>query len=224
MRYPVLALGIFLLIVFLSGCTGSQPQGNATSQPQAQPATAPNATTVSPSVPLPQNQSQPSDWNHYSNIGISFDYPKEMSVSESTGSYPASASIIAKDQNGGSIGVSYTNASASGAKGSEDPLQVTSDFLSRLKRTLSDAMNKSIANGSIVSGSVSDVSKQYSPNGIGGAEFSYVVANTNSTGYGYALQFYVPGRTAIYTVFILTPSRSESDMIKSRFMSSFTVK
>jgi hypothetical protein len=215
MRNAFFALGL-LLILFVSGCTSQQLTPQQPSAPQA------NATQPAPAQPPSQPPSPPPaamGWAHYSNIGISFDYPKQMNVTEQLGSYPGYATILAQGKNvsTGAIVVGFINFSGISS--------VLPDPLAQASRVLeSDSKDKDDITGQAqVQG---EVSTYVSPNGVPLAERSFILTKPGTSGnnvtmYGYAIEFYDPGIKASYPVRIFSADQGWTDSMKARFLSTF---
>jgi hypothetical protein len=163
------------------------------------------------------NQSNVSvqQWAHYSNIGISFDYPAGMSLNQSLDSYPASALIVVQSSDAaqGAIIINYLNASLL-SNLTRDPHDIAVGILDFDNSSGSDAMlGQADATGPI--------SNYTTSGGLAAAEMRFTLPAGNVTLYGYALEFYDKPRAVSYPVRIISSSPQQTQLIRDRFVSSF---
>ncbi len=200
-----------MLALLLFGCAGPAQPGANQSAPAVQPPPNPQAQ------PAPQ---APSDgWPSYHKIGVSFDYPTGMNISEELSGYPGYATIVAQGANvsQGALVFGFINASGiSSLPG--DPVQAAVDTLKADGESGDDISGQAQVRG--------DISGSVSPNGIPMAERTFELTKASSTGnsvtaYGYALEFYDPALKASYPVRIFSSDYNWTKEMRDRFVSSF---
>lgn len=190
----------FISMLLIFGCAGQQPtQGVQNGSP----------SVAAPSQPAAQQ------WAHYSNIGMSFDYPAGMSVNESLGSYPDSATVVVQSRDAavGAIIVEFMNASLI-SNLTIDPLAVATGVLDYDNASGGD-MLLSQADGT------SAISNYTTPNGLAAAEMRFTLPTGNLTLYGYAIEIYDHAHDASYPVRIVSSDPAQSKSIRDRFVASF---
>lgn len=206
------AFAIILALLF-AGCTGqanpqAPPQANQSSQPSVGGQPAP-----------PSNVSPTEAWPNYHKIGVSFDYPPGMNISEELSGYPGYATVVAQGRNvsEGALVFGFINASGVSSLPA-DPAAAAADTLKADGESADDISGQAQVRGAIASG--------LSPNGIPMAERTFELTKTSSTGnnvtaYGYALEFYDPGLKASYPVRIFSSDANRARQMRDRFVSSF---
>jgi hypothetical protein len=213
MRFLALLLMAALLI---SGCTQSPSQPG--------PAQAPGNASPQAAAPEPANQSvaDSGQWSHYSNLGISFDYPQDMNVTEQLGGAPGYAIVTLQGRNvtTGAIVVGIVNTSLFSSV-APDPLDEAVSILEFYSGSEDDIVGQAQARG--------EISKYVSLNGIPLAERSFVLTKAGSSGnnvtmYGYALEFYDAGIKSSYAVRIFSADAAWTGEMRSRFVSSFRTR
>lgn len=227
MNFRIILL-VPLLALLLFGCSQSPPPSapaNSTSENvSAPPAALPEPPSQPPAAnPAPGAPPQEAGWLHYSNIGISFDYPERMNVTEQLGSYPGYATVVLQGKNvsTGAIVVGFINVSGI-ASADPDPLVQAARVLESDSKSKDDISGQAQVKG--------DISTYISPGGLPTAERDFLLSGSSSTGsnvtmHGYALEFYDSKRKAAYAVRIFSTDAAWTYEMKSRFVSSFkTVK
>ncbi len=198
-----------ILALLLFGCAGQtqQPAPTSNQAPPPQPAQAP--------APQP---SEPG-WPSYHKIGVSFDYPPGMNISEELSGYPGYATVVAQGANvsQGALVFGFINASGISSLPS-DPVQAAVDTLKADGENGDDISGQAQVRG--------DISSSVSPNGIPMAERTFELTKTSSTGnsvtaYGYALEFYDPNLKASYPVRIFSSDYNWTKEMRDRFVLSF---
>ncbi len=194
-----------VLAFLLFGCAGPAQPGANQSAPAVQPA--------------PQAPQAPSGWPSYHKIGVSFDYPPGMNLSEELSGYPGYATVVAQGSNvsQGALVFGFINASGISSLPS-DPVQAAVDTLKADGENGDDISGQAQVRG--------DISGSVSPNGIPMAERTFELTKTSSTGnsitaYGYALEFYDPTLKASYPVRIFSSDYNRTKEMRDQFVLSF---
>ncbi|MEW6722466.1 MAG: hypothetical protein AB1324_04340 [Candidatus Micrarchaeota archaeon] len=223
MRLAFFAIGLFFLLVV--GCTQNPQPSPPESQPEAPvlPADETGAQQPAPGTGKPVSGETPaaneSGWKTYSNIGITFDYPENMSMTEQLQNHPRSASITLQGKNvsEGAIIVAFFNVS-------EFP-PVLPDPLDEAARVLEDDGNDpgDISGQAQAKG---EISSYVSPNGLPLAEREFWLVSETSSGknvtmHGYALEIYDAEDKAAYAARIFSADSEWTEEMKGRFVSSF---
>lgn len=208
------ALILVALALLIFGCAGGSPEAKT---PEAQPP----AVAPAPQPPPPPVQPE-SRWASYANIGISFDYPKEMNVTEQLSGYPARGTVLIQGKlvTQGAIAVGFINASGISSV-LPDPLAEAEKVLKSNTESEEDIAGQAQIKGEIRS--------YTSPTGVPVAERSFVLTKPGSSGnnvtmYGWALEFYDGGIKALYPVRIFSTNSTWTDEMKGRFVSSFRTR
>jgi hypothetical protein len=205
-------LPLVLLLVLFAGCT--QQVGQAPSQQQTQPPTTPGThiQTPPPSQPV---QPPEAGWDTYRNIGITFQYPAGMKVTESLSSYPGYATIAIQGgaQNNDVIIIAFVNLTGTDYG---NPLDAAENTLTSDSNAIKDPLG--LLHQATQKG---DISKYESANGLATAERTFSIAKGNITLYGYALELYDDANKAAYGVRILSINQSQSQEMKNTFISTF---
>lgn len=212
MKAPNTAVLSLILALLLFGCTSQGPANQTVQTNQSPQAIAPQP--VPPSAPADQT-----GWATYRNIGMSFDYPADMNITEEISGYPGYATVVAQGRNfsEGAVVVGFINASGiSSLPG--DPEQAAAGILKGDGENSDDISGQAQVRGEISSG--------LSANGVPMAERTFELTKTSSAGnsataYGYALELYDPALKASYPVRIFSGNKEWTKQMRDRFVSSF---
>ncbi len=203
MHRTIAALSIMLLLSL--GCV---------SQPQAQNATAPSGPASQNASPAPQ--ANPPSWAHYSNLGMSFDYPAGMRVNESLDLYPRSATVVVQSSDAaeGALIVQFVNASLAANLSSRAPQDIAAIVLGYDNSSGSDALL-------VQADGTGEMANYTTPEGLGVAEMRFTLPSGNDTFYGYAIEIFDPKALASYPIRIISSSPNQTQAMKDKFMQSF---
>ena len=202
-----LLLSVFVIFMVFFGCT-QQIQS-----PENMPNISTNSSTVSSSA---------TEWQTYNNLGISFDYPKDMNLKESLGSYyngSGYATIViskSEDNQYSVIEVFYLHAGST-VNSLNNPEEVASLMLS------GDNKGKDPLGILDQATSKTDIKTFMSPNSYGVAEIEFEALDPeiNKMANAYALEFYKTGSNATFAIRILSTDSNKAKAMRDKFVSSF---
>jgi hypothetical protein len=198
MRSPAFIMAIALIALLIGGCTG-----------QAQAPTNSSASPQPPAAPPAQQ------WAHYSNIGMSFDYPAGMGVNESLESYPQSAIVVVQSRDAavGAIIVEFMNATVI-SNLTIDPIYVATGILDYDNSSGGDMLLSQ-------ADATSAMTNFTSPGGLAAAEMRFTIPSGNLTLYGVALELYDQKGLVSYPVRIVSSDPNQTRALRDRFVDTF---
>ncbi len=182
----------------------------------------PGCINPSPPQPLPNvSPTNSSEWSVYSGIGISFEFPSHMTLTQNLQSYnlgKGTASVAGESSGSALLLMVYTNSTiygVSNVNGSDAAFAfLENDRFSDAAGMLNKATNTGeVSNYSLSSGAAFASEIPFSMEVLTSAGKSYFD--------GYAIDIFIPAKSALYRVRILAADKNDALKIKERFVQSF---
>ena len=203
--HPMKTLSFLVLAsLLLLGCT----------QPPSQKAQEIGIPVTQPILPASQPASQ--EWANYDNIGISFDYPKGMGLTESLQSYPGYATVVLQSENASEASILVLVFMNGSSENITDPIEEVSGIMASDSESENDPLG--ILHQAT---SKSPITTYTSSNGLATAEIGFNITHGNLSLYGYAFTLYNKDTKGVYGVRMVSLKNDLAVRMKERFLSSF---
>jgi hypothetical protein len=190
---------LMVFLVFAFGCVS-----------QSAPNPLPNITSTGSS-----------EWSMYSGIGMSFEFPSKMALTQNTQSYnlgKGTASVSGEESGSSLLLVIYMNSSIYGLTNSDGTGAAYAFLENDMFSDVAGMLNKAAKTGNVSNYTIANGSAYASE-----MPFTMEVLTSGGKTFfeGFAIDIYNPSQSALYRVRILAEDEGNALRIKERFVKSF---